>query len=51
MVTELEKAKEIVKTDMETRVKLASEELQEILKKHNVTLQIGEQGIFIQPNF
>lgn len=51
MATELEKAKEIVKADMEARVKLATEELQKLLIKHNVTLQIGEQGIFIQPNF
>lgn len=48
---DLEKAKEIVKADMEARAKLASEELQELLMKHNVSLQVGEQGIYIQPNF
>jgi len=47
---EIEKAKEIVKADMENRAKLASEELQKLLEKHNVSLQIGEQGIYIQPN-
>jgi len=51
MSLKIEEAKEIVKEDMESRAKLASNELQELLKKYNVTLQVGEQGIFIQPNF
>jgi len=50
MEKDLEKARQMVQEDMKKRAEEAGKELQELLTKHNVTLQIGEQGIYIQAN-
>jgi predicted transcriptional regulator len=47
---DLEKAKEMVQADMKQRAEEMSKALEELLKKHNCSLQVGEQGIFIQAN-
>jgi len=50
MDKDLEKARQMVQEDMKKRAEEAGKELQELLEKHNVALQIGEQGIYIQAN-
>jgi len=49
-MSDLEKAKELVQADMKERAEAMGKELQELLKKYNCSLQVGEQGIFIQAN-
>jgi Mor family transcriptional regulator len=47
---DLENAKEIVQLDMKQRAEEMGKELEQLLKKYNCSLQVGEQGIFIQAN-
>lgn len=47
---DLEKAKELVQADMKDRAEAMGKELEELLSKYNCSLQVGEKGIFIQPN-
>lgn len=50
MDKDLEKAKELVQADMKKRGEEMGEKLKALLEEYNCTLQVGEQGIFIQPN-
>lgn len=47
--TELEKAKELVLSDMKERAQKAGEEIKEVLERLNCALEIGENGITINP--
>ena len=50
MEQDLEKAKELVQADMNKRGEEFGEKLKALQEEYNCTLQVGEQGIYIQAN-